>query len=351
MKTSHPATASSHARDDLAFAPARRRVLQEDGRLRVDVHPDESLQASLGQDVRHGLLAAQKALPPKYFYDDCGAQLFDAICDLPEYYLTRTEQALLERCADEIVAVAQPAEVVEFGSGASRKTRIILDALERSGRDIRYIPMDVSEGMLRDAARALLRDYPRLRIHAVVGDYERHLQRIPPGRQRLIMFLGSTIGNLTPAATASFLTNVRSQLTPGDYFLLGVDLVKAIAVLEAAYNDSAGVTAEFNRNILRAINRQLGADFDPQRYEHVAFFNPEQSQIEMHLRARTGHTVSIRQLEWMVPFAAGETIHTEISRKFSLAEVQSMLAAAQFALARWYTPPNNYFGLALARAV
>lgn len=350
MKTSYPATVSLQARGE-ATTPRRRCVPQGNGRLRVDVHPEESLYASLVHDVREGLRAPQKTLPPKYFYDDRGALLFEAICDLPEYYLTRTEQALLERFADEIVAVAQPSDLVEFGSGASRKTRIVLDALERRRQGSRYVPMDVSGGMLRAAARALLRDYPRLRIHAVVGDYEHHLQRIPRGRQRLVMFLGSTIGNLTPAATASFLTNVRSQLTNGDSFLLGVDLVKPIAVLEAAYNDSAGVTAEFNRNILRAINRQLGSDFDPQQYEHVAFFNPDRSQIEMHLRAMTAHTVSIPRLEWKVSFAAGETIHTEISRKFTRAEVEGMLAAAGFVLARWYTPANNYFALALAQAV
>jgi L-histidine Nalpha-methyltransferase len=203
--------------------------------------------------------------------------------------------------------------------------------------------------MLRDAARALLETYPTMRIHAVIGDYERHLYRIPAGSQRLVVFLGSTIGNLSPAATARFLRRVRAQLTRSDSFLLGVDLVKSIAVMEAAYNDSAGVTAEFNRNILRTINRHLGADFDPLGFEHVAFFNREGSQIEMHLRARVAHRVFIRALRLSVRFAAGETIHTEISRKFTAAEVESMLRAAGFELTRWYTPADNYFGLVLAR--
>ena len=307
--------------------------------------------AALAHDVRRGLLAPQKMLPPKYFYDDRGAQLFEAICDLPEYYLTRTEQRLLEDSADEIVALTDPEEVVEFGSGASRKTRIVLDALQRSGRPLRYVPIDVSEGMLRSTALALLHEYPRLTIHAIVGDYEQDLHGLPPGHRRLVLFLGSTIGNFTAAETARFLARLRAQLTAGDYLLLGVDLVKAQPVLEAAYNDRAGVTAAFNRNVLHVINRKLGGEFEPESFEHVAFFNAEQSQVEMHLRARTSHTISIRRLGLAVPFAAGETIHTEISRKFTAATVEATLYDAGFSLTRWYTPPNNYFGLALARAV
>jgi len=327
--------------------PSRRSGI--DGRLRVDVSPMASRRALLADDVRRGLAAPQKSLPPKYFYDDRGAQLFDTICDLPEYYLTRTEQALLESVADEVVKIAQPCAAAELGSGAARKTRILLDAMERTEREFRYLPMDVSEGMLRATALGLLRDYPRLRIHAVVGDYEHDLEQLPHGRRRLVLFLGSTIGNFDAAATARFLADVRRQLVTGEHLLLGVDLVKPTAVLEAAYNDRAGVTAAFNRNILRVINRELDANFDLQRFDHVAFFNREQSQIEMHLRARAAHTVGIRTLGLTVPFIAGETIHTEISRKFTRATADTMLAAAGFQLLRWYTPPNDYFGLALAR--
>ena len=321
------------------------------GRLQIDTLDDRPLDAALAHDVRSGLLAHQKTLPPKYFYDDRGAQLFDAICHLPEYYLTRTEQRLLEDVADDIIAIAAPDEVVEFGSGASRKTRILLDALARSGRPLRYMPVDVCEGMLRRAALSLLQAYPRLTIHGIVGDYDQDLHRIPPGDRRLVLFLGSTIGNFTPAATARFLAQVRACLTAGDHLLLGLDLVKPPPVLEAAYNDGAGVTAEFNRNVLHVINRQLGGEFEPECFEHVAFFNAEQSQVEMHLRAGRAHTVSIRTLGLTVPFTAGETIHTEISRKFTRAEAHSTLQESGFALTRWYTPPNNYFGLALARAV
>ncbi len=318
-------------------------------RLRIDGLGRFSEAAALARDVRAGLLAAHKSLPPKYFYDDRGSQLFDAICDLPEYYLTRTEQALLEAVVEDIVRRAAPTEVVEFGSGTSRKTRIILDALQRQGQAFCYSPLDVSEGVLRESALALLREYPRLRVHAVVGDYEHDLRQIPAGARRLVLFLGSTIGNFTPAATAAFLRSVREVLTEHDAFLLGVDLLKPIPVIEAAYNDAAGLTAEFNRNVLRVINRKLDADFDVGAFAHVAFFNPAESQIEMHLRAIRAQTVTIRALDLRVPFAAGEGIHTEISRKFTHGRVDAMLAAAGFALENWYTPPNQYFGLALAR--
>jgi L-histidine N-alpha-methyltransferase len=321
-----------------------------EGRLRVDVYRRSTGSAELADDVRRGLLAPQKTLPPKYFYDERGSQLFDAICDLPEYYLSRTGQALLERAADDIVRITRPAVVVELGSGTARKTRTLLDALERAGRDVCYMPMDVSEATLRSAASALLAAYPRLRVHAMVGDYERDLHRLPAGERRLVLFLGSTIGNLTPAATAQFLAALRRQMTDGEHFLLGIDLVKPRAVLEAAYNDGAGVTAEFNRNVLRVINRELGADFNPSRFEHVAFFNPERSQIEMHLRARSAHQVAIRRLPLTVRLAAGETIHTEISRKFTRHEVEAALVATAFAPVEWYTPHNEYFALALARA-
>ncbi len=338
----HPVSGSS--------AAAVRACGAEHGRLHIGIYRRSVADGDLARDVRQGLLAPQKRLPPKYFYDDRGSQLFDAICDLPEYYLTRTGHGLLKRAAGEIVRMAHPSVVVEFGSGASRMTRTVLDALERAGHDLCYVPMDCSEDMLRRAALALLRDYPHLRIHAIVGDYERDLERIPPGRQRLVLFLGSTIGNLTPVATAAFLATLRRQLAVGDHFLLGVDLVKPIEVLEAAYNDSAGVTAEFNCNVLRVINRELDADFAPDRFEHLAFFNREQSQIEMHLRARVAHEVVIRKLDLSVAFRAGETIHTEISRKFTGDEVESMLRVAGFQLVRWYTPPNNSFGLALSQA-
>jgi L-histidine N-alpha-methyltransferase len=344
--TTHRATATWPVRAE----PPQRKALRRADRFRVDVWRTTPYRLALTDDVRRGLLVPQKSLPPKYFYDDRGALLFDKICDLPEYYLTRTEQSLLERWGDEIVAIAQPSALLEFGSGASRKTRIILGALERAGGELVYMPMDVSQGMLHAAARALLRDYPTLRVHAIVGDYERDLDRLPRGHHRLVLFLGSTVGNFTPPATAGFLADLRRQLSTGEHFLLGVDLVKPIPILEAAYNDAAGVTAEFNRNVLRVINRELDATFEPAQFDHVAFFDAAQSHIEMHLRARATHTVTIQTLGVTVPFRSGETIHTEISRKFTRADVNALLSTAGFSLIRWYTPRNAYFALALARA-
>jgi L-histidine N-alpha-methyltransferase len=321
----------------------------DDGRLRVVVCRRLADREALARDVREGLLARQKTLPPKYFYDDRGARLFDAICDLPEYYLTRTEQSLLDTAVGNIVALTAPSDIIEFGSGASRKTRLLLEAAMGTSRHLRYVPLDVSETMLRHAAAALLGDYPRLTVHGLVGDYEEDLEHLPPGKRRLAIFLGSTIGNFDREAAAAFLSNIRRHLTERDAFLLGVDLVKPLEVLEAAYNDRSGVTGEFNRNVLRVINRHLDADFDVTRFAHLAFFNRARSQIEMHLRAEVAHDVHIRALGLEIRFAVGETIHTEISRKFSEAEVHQMLAAAGFAMLRWYTPPNRYFGLALAR--
>lgn len=329
----------------------RERLAESNGQLWVDVYRRTTGSAELAEDVRHGLLAPQKTLPPKYFYDDRGSDLFDAISNLPEYYLTRTSQGLLERTAASIVRATRPSVLVELGSGSCRKTRTLLTALDRAGRDVCFVPIDVSEGMLRRAALALLHEYPRLRIHAIVGDYERDLHRLPPGRERLVLFLGSTIGNLTRAATAEFLRTLRRQMGSGDHLLLGVDLVKPVEVLEAAYNDRAGVTAEFNRNVLRVINRELEADFDLERFDHVAFFNREESQIEMHLRSRHAQRVTIRKLDLEVSFSAGETIHTEISRKFTRDEVEATLRAADFQPLAWYTSPDNYFALALSRAL
>ncbi|MFI5395334.1 MAG: L-histidine N(alpha)-methyltransferase [Candidatus Binatia bacterium] len=320
-----------------------------EARLRVDVHLNSGGRSALAFDVRRGLSLRRKMLPPKYFYDAYGSQLFDAICDLPEYYLTRTEYALLAAVADEIVGLAAPDDLVEFGSGASRKTRLLLDALGRAGLYTRYVPMDVSESMLRCGAQALLADYPEIQIHAVVGDYERHLDRLPRGRHRLVAFLGSTIGNFTPAEADRFLRRVADRMHPGEHFLLGVDLIKDLGVLQSAYNDAGGVTAEFNRNILRVVNRDLDADFDPSAFEHVAFFNVDASQIEMHLRACEAHTVQIHALNLAITFAAGETILTEISRKFTRRDTEAMLRRAGFEPVRWFEPANGYFGLALVQ--
>lgn len=316
--------------------------------VRIERYLDIRDRSLLARDAREGLTRFPKMLPPKYFYDDHGSRLFDAICDLPEYYPTRTEYALLERIAGPIVRETRPSHLVELGSGASRKTRVLLDALCAQRPDACYVPIDVSEAMLRRSAAALRADYPELRIHGIVGDYDHHLRHSPPAQRRLVAFLGSTIGNFTPLQAVSFLRALGGQMARGDHLLVGLDLVKPIPVLEAAYNDAAGVTAEFNRNVLRVLNRELAADFDLERFDHVAFFNGEEEQIEMHLGARDSHRVYLRGLDLKVDFARGETIRTEISRKFRPETAQAMLAQGGFALQAWFPSPDGYFALALA---
>jgi L-histidine N-alpha-methyltransferase len=329
----------------LSRATAQRR---RDPLLHIEHHLDGHLGASLGRDARQGLTAEPKTLPAKYFYDERGSRLFEAICDLPEYYLTRTEQALLETVAADLIAEASPTQIVELGSGASRKTRLLLDALTGARPSACYVPVDVSGAMLRQSALAIRGAYPRLRVHGIVGDYERHLAHLPPAERRLLVFLGSTIGNFAPGEAHAFLCGLARTLSPGDFFLLGLDLVKALDILEAAYNDSLGITAAFNRNVLLVLNRELGADFDPARFAHRAFYNREEQQIEMHLVAREAHEVVVPALEMGIRFHELETIRTEISRKFTPASAAAMLGGAGFRLRRWHVSPDRYFALALA---
>ncbi len=302
----------------------------------------------LAADVRRGLTGAQKWLPPKYFYDDEGSRLFEAICELPEYYLTRTEDALLATIAGEVIAIVRPTHLVELGSGASRKTRRLLDALVASQPEPWYVPVDVNETMLRESAEALRADYPRLGVHALVADFEQGVPALPAAARRMVAYLGSSIGNFVPPADAQLLAAVAGRLQPGDGLLLGADLVKSPARLEAAYDDAAGVTAEFNRNVLRVINRELDADFVVERFTHVARYNAAAAQVEMYLRAEAAQRVRIAALDLSVDFVAGEMIHTETSRKFTRASVETMLAAGGFHLARWYASPDDAFALALA---
>jgi L-histidine N-alpha-methyltransferase len=325
--------------------PAERR---RDPLLHIEHHLDGHLTAALARDVRRGLTAEPKTLPAKYFYDEHGSRLFDAICDLPEYYLTRAERALLETIASALIAESEPTQIVELGSGASRKTRVLLDALTRVRPAACYVPVDVSGTMLHRSALAIRRAYPKLRVHGIVGDYERHLVHLPPAERRLLVFLGSTIGNFSPGEADAFLRMLAAELSPGDFFLVGLDLVKSADVLNAAYNDGLGITAEFNRNVLLVLNRELAADFEPSRFEHRAFFNAAESQIEMHLEAREPHDVSIAALAMRVHFRKGETIRTEISRKFTRASAAEMLARAGFRLRRWHVSRDDDFALALA---
>jgi L-histidine Nalpha-methyltransferase len=303
---------------------------------------------TLEDDVRRGLARPLKELPPKYFYDERGSELFDRITSLPEYYATRCEREILNRHAPAIVERSGAGELVELGSGMASKTRALLYAMAGRGRLERYVPFDVDESVVQASASELVEAYPGLRVHGVVGDFGRDLGHIPDGDRRLFAFLGGTIGNLYPHERAAFLGRLREVMGPADRLVIGTDLVKDRRVLEAAYNDSAGITAEFNRNVLRVINAGLGADFDPQAFEHVAFFDEANSWIEMRLRANGAQAVRIDGAGLELRFADGEEIRTEISTKFTRDAVAAELDAAGLALDDFFTDGAGLFGLAFA---
>jgi L-histidine N-alpha-methyltransferase len=319
--------------------------------VNVDVHLGaDDLARALEADVRAGLGTTPKSLPPKYFYDDRGSELFDAITRLPEYYPTRTERGILVDRAADVVGATKATTLVELGSGTSEKTRLLLDAFTAAGVLERFVPFDVSEATLRQSATAIAREYPGIEVHAVVGDFEHHLTCLPQGGTRVVAFLGSTIGNFPPGPRATFLAEVAAALEPGDAFLLGTDLVKDVDRLVAAYDDDAGVTADFNRNVLRVVNRALDADFDPEAFAHVARWDAEAEWIEMRLRAGTRQDVTVGALGMEVRFAPGEELRTEISAKFRRAGVEAELAAAGLRLAEWWTDPAGDFALSLSFA-
>jgi L-histidine Nalpha-methyltransferase len=307
-------------------------------------------ERSLADDVLDGLTRPFKELPPKHFYDAYGAALFDRICELPEYYPTRAERAILEEQSAEIVAATGAAELVELGSGTAAKTRLLLRAMAEAGTLRRYVPLDVTESMVVTCADELVDEFPGLRVHGIVGDFERHLPHVPvPEGPRIVAFLGGTIGNFTPGSRRRFLRSLAKLLRPGvDHLLLGTDLVKDPAVIEAAYDDSAGVTAEFNRNVLRVINRELDADFDVDAFEHVAFFDREREWIEMRLRALRRMDVHVGKLGLDVAFAPREELRTEISAKFTIKRLGADLAAAGLELTEVLTDPEELFALSLS---
>jgi L-histidine N-alpha-methyltransferase len=339
--------------------------------------PADYRAASLRADALAGLTATPKSLPPKWFYDAQGSALFEKITELPEYYPTRAERAILRAVAPEVAALTGATALVELGSGSSEKTRLLLSALRDAGTLRGYVPVDVSESALAAAGDALAAEYPGLAVHAVVADFENYLG-VPSGAgagagvtgngvtgngvtgngaradgdaaagPRLVAFLGSTIGNMVPAERGVFLRRVRARLRPGDAFLLGTDLVKDPAVLIAAYDDSAGVTAAFNKNVLAVLNAELGADFDLDAFEHVAVWDAEREWIEMRLRAASAQSVLVRDLGLTVGFTAGEEMRTEVSAKFREAGVAAELAAAGLAMRSWWTDPGGQFGLSLA---
>ena len=320
--------------------------------VRVDVHlgPDV-LAAALRADVRSGLASPPRELPPKWFYDERGCELFERITRLREYYLTRTERDILSQEAATIARLAGADTLVELGSGTSEKTRLLLDAMAAAGSLGRIVPFDVSEPTIRAATAALAAEYPGTAVHGVVGDFDHHLGCLPSGGRRMVAFLGSTIGNLRPPQRKRFLADVAAQMEAGDSLLLGTDLVKEPARLEAAYDDAAGVTATFNKNVLAVLNRELGADFDAARFDHVARYDPEDEWVDLGLRSRVAHTVSIPDPGLVVDLDAGEVIRTEISAKFRRRGVEAELGAAGLELAQWWTDARSDFALSLSFAV
>ena len=315
----------------------------------IDVHlsPDE-VRDQMKLDALRGLRGREKSIPPVWFYDERGSQLFEEITQLPEYYPTRAERALLEAHSPAIAELSKADTLVELGAGACDKTRVLLSALEDAGTLGRYVPFDVSDEFLRNAATTLSREFDTLDIHVVIGDFHQHLAEIPADGRRMIAFLGGTIGNLDPAQRARFLFDLNCTMSSDDSLLLGTDLVKDRGRLVAAYDDSSGVTADFNRNVLRVLNEQLGGDFDPELFEHVAVWNEDEQWIEMRLRAGEATEVSLAEADITVRFEAGEDLLTEISAKFTPERVEQELNEAGFVVEGMWGAEDGEFLLSLA---
>ncbi|MCZ6861489.1 MAG: L-histidine N(alpha)-methyltransferase [Alphaproteobacteria bacterium] len=321
-------------------------------RFRVtEFDPGDALEGD-GDDVITGLTEAQKWLPARYFYDDRGSALFEQITELPEYYLTRSEEAILAKSSGDIARRTGACELIELGSGSARKTRILLDAYAGLGHQVRYLPIDVSAGILKSSAGELLATFPALEIWGLIGTYGDALTGLPERTlpQRMVIFLGSTIGNLNNVEMAAFLAIVRGALAEGEYFLVGADLQKPIEIIEAAYNDAGGVTVLFNLNMLEHLNRRFDGDFDLAKFSHRAVYDRRYDRIEMHLVSSERQSVNLAKLDLVVEFAAGETILTEISRKFDLPSLRKRFAEAGFAAIETWTDPDQHFSLTLFRA-
>ncbi len=321
----------------------------DEGKLRFTAIAPTRSVPDMAQDVRNGLSLTPKVLHPKYFYDERGSQLFDQICDTPEYYLTRVESELLSRHASDILLLSQPANIIELGSGASRKSRLLLDVWHST--DVQtYLPYDVSEEMLTAVSKQLTHDYPALNVHGLVGDYTAGLEHLPKvDGTSLWVFIGSTLGNFEPVDAQAFVTDIASQLAPGDYFLLGTDLHKSETVLEPAYNDAQGLTAAFNLNVLSAINASLNADFDLDAFSHLAYYCEGRRRIEMHLVSKKDQQVTLRDLDLTVSFTQEEKMRTEISRKFLTSEISEMLRTAGLNVVESFCHDQFPYALTLAR--
>jgi L-histidine N-alpha-methyltransferase len=316
----------------------------------IDVYLSSSdLRDAMEADVRSGLTSDPRQLPPVYFYDDRGSRLFDEITRLPEYYPTRSERSILDAHAKDMVLQADADVLIELGAGTCEKSRVLLDAMQSCGRLGRYVPLDVSDTTLWAAATSLAEEYPGLRVHAVVGDFHQHLDRLEGGDRRLFAFLGGTIGNLDPDQRSRFLGDLAAAMVPGDRLLLGTDLIKDRGRLVRAYDDAAGVTAEFNRNVLHVLNRELGADFVPARFEHVARWNEPDQRIEMWLRSRDECRIRVADLDLELDFAAGNEMLTEISVKFSPDTLEAELAGSGFEVEAMWPSDGDEFLLTMAR--
>ncbi len=321
-----------------------------DARLLIEVETITEAAPSFAKDVLAGLSAKPKTLPPMYFYDAIGSKLFEKICKLPEYYLTRTEHAILKRFAPEIAMCSNGnTSLIELGSGSSYKTRLLIEALMARQGDLHYFPIDISPTILAQSAKRLLRDYPELLVTAYVAEYNAGIHRIAAEHftQKLVIFLGSSLGNFEPHQALDLLRKIRQELNDDDYFLLGTDMQKDRAILEPAYDDSQGVTAAFNRNLLRRINRELGGEFDVDLFEHVAFYHSAKSRIEMHLRSATAQAVYVGRFDRSFHFAEGETVHTENSYKYSIEQILEMCRQTGFRLAQRWQDRRRYFSLNL----
>jgi L-histidine Nalpha-methyltransferase len=318
--------------------------------IAIEVHLDADTAATMARDVRDGLLAEPKELAPKYFYDERGSQLFEQITELVEYYPTRAERSILaERSAEIVVAAGSPRSLVELGSGSAAKTRHLLDAMRDAGCLQTYVPVDISEEITHETAGMLVEEYPGLAVRGLVCDFEQHLERIPDGEGgRLVAFLGGTVGNLYPQARHDFLVRLRDLMGPEDRLLLGTDLVKDSGRLEAAYDDASGVTAEFNKNVLAVLNRELGGDFDLDAFEHVARYDKGEARMDIRLRSLAAQTVSLDGLELEVDFAAGEEMRTEISAKFTYEKLAAVYEEAGLAISGWFTDADCDYALSLA---
>ena len=307
---------------------------------------DGKYSNDIARDIQQGMTASQKYIPCKYFYDALGSRLFKKICQLPEYYPTRTELSILKEIAPELMGTFANRDLVELGSGANLKIRILLDAAGKSNRStMRYIPMDISESAIAEALADLIERYPELQAMGVVADFTSQLDVLPPKRPLMLCFLGSTIGNMSGDESVSFLRTVSENMKSDDKLLIGFDMVKPRDIMEAAYNDSRGITSEFNKNILNVLNKKLNADFDSSQFDHIAYFNEDESRVEMHLRANRDILVKLGSIRMEVEFKRGETIHTENSRKFTNDIIEGIAEESGLSIQKWYSDSKKWFSL------